>query len=141
MADTLVDALGTDQLALNLAIATHKLALYDNTITPNFGTDQSYSTTGEIVGTGYTAAGKAILSGTLTVVTAGGTFATWDGADVQWDASTLTGVRGGLIHADALTPKRLILGVDFVSTYQTNDGTLLVAWNSLGIGRINVISA
>lgn len=140
-ADTLVDALGTDQIALNLALATHKLALYDNTVTPNYSTvDLSYSTSGEIVGTGYTAGGSAIASGTLVVSTTGGTFVVWDGNDVQWTSSTLTGVRGANAYADGLSPKRLILGIDFVSTYATASGTLLVAFSSNGIGRVNVIS-
>ncbi|SEN90133.1 hypothetical protein [Nonomuraea pusilla] len=140
-ADTLVDALGTSQIGLNLALATHKLALYDNTITPNFATaDQSYSATGEIVGTGYTAGGAPITSGTLTVVTATAVYMVWDGNDVQWTGSTLSGVRGGIAYADGLTPKRLILGMDFLTAYATNDGTLLVAFNANGIGRVNVIS-
>jgi hypothetical protein len=139
-ADTIVDALGVAQLALDLDADTHKLALYDNTITPNFATDQSYSTTGEIVGTGYTAGGLVIAAATFTVTTSGGTFATWDGNDVQWTNSTLTGVRGANAYADSLTPKRLILGIDFGSPYTTAAGTLLVAFNASGIGRVNVIS-
>ncbi|TDD54595.1 hypothetical protein E1286_05240 [Nonomuraea terrae] len=119
---------------------THKLALYDNTITPGFGTDESYSTSGEISGTGYTAGGAAIASATFTVVTSGGVYAVWDGNNVQWEASTLTGVRGAIAHADAETPKRLILGIDFGQAYQTNDGVLLVSFNASGIGRINVVS-
>ncbi|MEV4020159.1 hypothetical protein AB0J35_57755 [Nonomuraea angiospora] len=140
-ADTLVDALGTSQIGLNLALGTHKLALYDNTITPNYSTaDSAYSTTGEIAGTGYTAGGAAIASGTLVVSTTGGTFVVWDGNDVQWTGSTLTGVRGGIAYADGSTPKRNILGIDFVSAYTTASGTLLVAFASTGIGRVNVIS-
>ncbi|WP_379491261.1 hypothetical protein [Nonomuraea rubra] len=136
-----MDALGVAQFTLDLDDDTHKLALYDNTVTPNFATDQSYSTSGEITGTGYTAGGLAIASATFTVTTSGGTFATWDGNDVQWTDSTLTGVRGGIAYADGETPKRLILGIDFGSAYTTASGTLLVAFNASGIGRVNVISA
>lgn len=140
-ADTLVDALGTTQYALDLDNDLSKLALYGNTITPNYATaDQSYSSTGEITGTGYTAGGAVIASATLTVVTATNVYAVWDGNDVQWTSSTLSNVRGGIAYADALTPKRLILGVDFGSLYTTADGTLLVSWSANGVGRVNVIS-
>ncbi|MFI6477353.1 hypothetical protein ACIBH1_05435 [Nonomuraea sp. NPDC050663] len=140
-ADTLVDALGVGAYALNLDADDYKLALYNNTLTPNFATaDQSYSATNEISGTGYTAGGAAIAAATCTVVTSGSTYLVWDGNDVSWASSTLTGVRGGIAYADSLSPKRLILGVDFLTAYNTNDGTLLVAWSANGIGRINVIS-
>ncbi len=138
-ADTLTDALGASQLALDLDADTHKLALYDNTITPNFSaSDPAYSTTGEISGTGYSAGGAVIASATLVTSTG---YVVWDGNDVQWTSSTLTGVRGGIAYADGLSPKRLILGVDFLTGYNTADGTLLVSWSSSGIGRINCISA
>ncbi|MFI6296867.1 hypothetical protein ACIBEJ_35120 [Nonomuraea sp. NPDC050790] len=135
--DTLADALGTAQIGIDLDLDTAKLALYDNTITPDFNaSNPAYSTSGEISGTGYTAAGAVV--GTATLVAASG-FLTWDGDNVSWTSSTLTGVRGGQIHADYLSPKRLIIGIDFGTAYQTNDGTLLVAWHANGIGRWDYI--
>lgn len=140
-ADLLVDAMGASQFPLDLDDDTHKIALYDNTITPDYSAaDQSYSTTGEIVGTGYTAGGLAIASSTFTVTTVGSIYATWDGNDAQWPGSTLTGVRGAVAYADAETPKRRILGIDFLSAYTTNDGTLLLAFASVGIGRAKVVA-
>ena len=135
--DTLVDALGASQLGINLTLTTYKLALYDNTITPDFmAADAVYSTTGEIVGTNYAAGGKVVTGTTLTVA---GAYFVWDGDNVQWDSSTLTGVRGGIIYADPLSPKRSVIGIDWGSAYSTADGTLLVAWASQGIGRIHCL--
>lgn len=135
--DTIADALGTTQLGTDLDLDTAKLALYDNTITPDFNaSNPTYSTTGEIVGTGYTAAGKVVTTATL--VAASG-FIVWDGDNVQWDSSTLTGVRGGQILADYLSPKRLIIGIDWGSAYTTADGTLLIAWHANGIARFDYI--
>ncbi|MER5420322.1 hypothetical protein [Streptosporangium roseum] len=136
-ADMLVDALGTSQLGINLDLDTYKLALYDNSISPDFTVaDATYATTGEIAGTGYTAGGKAVTGTTLTVA---GAFMVWDGDNVEWTSSTLTGVRGGQIYADPLSPKRLVIGIDWGSAYSTADGSLLVAWASQGIGRISCI--
>ena len=39
---TFLDALGTTGLALDLDVDTHKLALFDNTITPDFQADTAY---------------------------------------------------------------------------------------------------
>ncbi|MER6942482.1 hypothetical protein ABT294_00540 [Nonomuraea sp. NPDC000554] len=137
--DTISDALGTTQLGIDLELDTAKLALYDNTITPDFNAgNPAYSTTGEIVGTGYTAAGKLV---TGTVLLASGGYIIWSGDNVQWTSSTLTGVRGGIILADYLSPaaRRLIIGIDWGTAYATADGTLLVSWHANGIGRFDYI--
>jgi hypothetical protein len=138
-ADTWNLALGTDQTAVDLELDTHKLALYDNTITPNYSaTAPAYSTTGEIVGTGYTAGGVAVTGTTLSVSSG---YLVWDGDNVQWTSSTLSGVRGGIIYADALAGNNSIIGIDWGSAYETADGTLLVAWHANGIGRVNAVAA
>lgn len=134
-ADTFTLALGTNQLAIDLDLDTHKLALYSNSLTPNYSaTTPQYSSTNEITGTGYTAGGK-VVTGTALTTSSG--LSVWDGDNVQWDNSTLSGVRGGNIYADALTNNNLIIGVDFTTDYLTADGTLLVAWHANGIGRVD----
>jgi len=136
-ADTWKLAMGTTQLAIDLDLDTHKLALYDNSLTPDFSaTAPQYSTTNEIVGTAYTAGGK-VVTGTALTVSSG--ILIWDGDDVSWAASTLTGVRGGIIYADALTNNNLIIGIDFTTGYSTSDGALLVSWSAQGIGRQDVV--
>ena len=57
----LVDALDASQLAFDLSLDTHKLALFNNSITPNFTTDTAYGVApydaNEVSGTGWAAAG------------------------------------------------------------------------------------
>lgn len=131
--DTLKQELAED-IALDLELDTHKLALYTNTLTPNFAaSNPQYSSTNEVTGTAYTAGGAVIGTTTLAV---SGVYVVWDGDDVTWAASTITGVRGGIAYADSLTGNNLIVGVNFGSDYATNDGSLLVSWSSSGIARI-----
>ncbi|MFF3443653.1 hypothetical protein [Streptosporangium sp. NPDC002721] len=134
--DTLKLALALD-IALDLERDDHKLALYSNSLTPDFSaTAPAYSTTAEVSGTGYTAGG-AVITGTTLASTGG--YTTWDGDNVEWASSTLSGVRGANAYADALGTNNLILGVDFGSAYETADGSLIVAWAGTGIGRIHVV--
>ncbi|MEO3856243.1 hypothetical protein [Acrocarpospora sp. B8E8] len=133
---TLQDVLDTTQLALDLDLETHKLALYDNTVTPNYTTDSAYSSSGEISGTGYTAGGKVV---TGTALSASSGILTWDSDNVQWDSSTLTGVRGGEIYADALGGNNLILGIDFGTAYATSDGVLLVTIHANGLLTVDCV--
>src|SRR6266480_4772638 len=58
-----IDILDASQLAIDLSLTTHKWALYTNTLTPNFSTDNAYSATNEIAGTNYTAGGRTIAAG------------------------------------------------------------------------------
>lgn len=136
-ADTFLRALGTTALALDLDLETHKIALYSNSLTPNFSaSNPQYSSTNEITGTGYTAGGAAV-TGTALAVSSG--ILSWDGDNSQWTSSTLSGVRGANIYADALTDNNLIIGIDFLSDYATSDGTLLITWSANGIGRIDFV--
>lgn len=134
-ADTLTLALGTNQLGIDLDLDTHKVALYNNSITPNYSASApQYSSTNEITGTGYTAGGK-VVTGTALTTSSG--LSIWDGDNVQWDSSTLTGVHGANVYADALTNNNLIIGIDFTTDYATADGSLLIAWHANGVGRID----
>lgn len=132
--DTLRLELAED-IALDLELLTHKLALYTNSLTPDFSAAApGYSATNEVSGTNYTAGGLVITGTTLTAASG---FVTWDGNDVQWSASTITGVRGGIAYADSLAGNNSIVGINFGADYATNDGALLVAFNSSGIARIS----
>lgn len=135
-ADTLKQEFAED-IALDLELDTHKLALYNNSLTPDFSAvDPQYSSTNEVSGTGYTAGGSAVTGTTLAST---GGYLTWDGDNVSWTSSTITGVQGGIIYADSLTSNNLIIGIYFGgTTYATNDGTLLVSWAGTGIGRFDV---
>lgn len=136
---TFVDVLDTTQLALDLDLETHKGALFDNTITPNFTTDTAYGVApynaGEVTGSNWPSGGVA-LTGT-TVTGAAGTL-TFDGTDVSVASTTITGARGYLLYADALAGNNAIVLVNFGADYSTNNGTFAVTWNAAGIFTIDL---
>src|SRR5436190_21697479 len=86
-----IDILDATQLAIDTSLTSHRWALYTNTLTPNFSTDQSYSATNEISGAGYTAGGATIASPTTTE-TPNGTLM-YDMADQAWTSVTLSACR------------------------------------------------
>jgi hypothetical protein len=131
------DLLDTTQLAVDLDLETHKIALFDDNIVPDFAVDTAYGVTpydaNEISGTGYTAGGK-LLTSTAVSIESGAL--TWDAADPSWTGATLSGVMAGLIYADALAGNNGILLVDFVSAVQVTAGTLTVTWATPAAGGI-----
>lgn len=136
---TWTDILDTTQLAVDLDLETHKIALFTNSITPNFSTDSSYSsspyTSGESSGTGYSAGGQA-LTGTALSESPTGTLK-WAADNMQWTSSTIT-TRGALIYANALAGKNVILLVNFGSDFSTVDGTLLITWAAGGVFALDL---
>lgn len=134
------DLLDTSQLAIDLDLETHKLALFTATVTPNYSSDTAYGVSpwnaNEVSGTGYTAGGKVITT-TAVDESPTGTLR-WDGDDVSWASSTITNARYGLIYADALAGNEAILAVDFGGNYSTVNGVFSVAWASGGILTIDL---
>ncbi|MEU6725501.1 hypothetical protein ABZ917_17480 [Nonomuraea wenchangensis] len=127
--------LDTTQLALDLDLETHKVALFTNSLTtPNFTTDTAYGVSpynaNEVSGTGYTSGG-ALLTGTTFTGASG--VATFDASDVSWTSSTITGARGALIYADALAGNNAIVMVNLGADYSTSAGTLAITWSASGI--------
>lgn len=135
---------------LNITLATWRMALYDNTITPDFDASAANArygagafVTGEVSGTGW-AAGGELLSGlasggtsltpTLTVSPAGTLM--WDMNDVSKASTTLTGVRCCTIYADPITAPNAdpqIILVNFGASYSTVAGTFGVTWSASGV--------
>jgi len=72
---------------------TFKIALYTDAATINRETS-TYTTTGEVVGTGYTAGGAVLTSVTPVLI---GQVTVFDFADVSWPTSSIT-ARGALIY-------------------------------------------
>lgn len=137
---TWLDILDTTQLAVDLDLETHKLALFTNTITPNFSTDTAYGVApynaNEVSGTGYTAGGTAITTTTITESPTGSLM--WDAADTSWATSTITNARAGLAYADALAGNNAIVLINFGADYSTVAGTFLVQWAAGGIFAIDL---
>lgn len=137
---TWLDVLDTTQLALDLDLETHKVAMFTNSITPNFSTDTAYGSApynaNEVSGTGYTAGGALLTSTTLTESPTGTIM--WDAADTSWSTSTITNARGALCYADALAGNNAIVFVNFGSDYSTVAGTFTIQWASGGIFSLDL---
>lgn len=132
---TWIDVLDTTQLALDLDLETHRVAMFTNTITPNFSTDTAYGVApynaNEVTGAGYTAGG-ALLTGTTVTESPAGTIM-WDATDTSWASSTITNARCALIYADALAGNNAICLVNFGADYSTSNGTFTIQWAAAGI--------
>lgn len=132
-----IDILDGTQLAIDLSLTTHKWALYTNSDTPNYSSDVSYSTSNEVVGTGYTAGGKDLtgLSPTTTESPTGTLM--YDMADQSWATSTIT-ARGAKEYADALAGNNLFVAMAFGSDIISTAGTFLISFNALGVFTIDL---
>lgn len=140
---------------LNLTLATWRMVLYDNTITPDFDAavtaaryGQGAFASGEVSGTGW-AAGGELLSGlasggsslapTLTVSPAGSVM--WDMNDVSKASTTLTNARCFTIYADPITAPNAdpqIILVTFGASYSTVAGTFGITFASTGVSALDV---
>jgi hypothetical protein len=137
---TWIDILDTTQLAINLDLTTHKLALFTNSITPNFSTNTAYGVSpynaNEVSGTGYTAGGTTIAGPSVSESPAGTLM--WDATDTSWSTSTITNARAGLVYADALAGDNAIVLINFAADFSTVSGTFLVQWAATGIFTIDL---
>lgn len=140
---TWTDILDTTQLAIDLDLETHKLAMFTNTITPNFSTDTAYGVApynaNEVSGTGYTAGGHEVTTTALSESPTGTLM--WDAADWSRSSSTITNARCALIYADALAGNNAIVLVDFDADYSTVSGTFTIQWASTGILNFDLTPA
>lgn len=124
---TFRDALGTTQLALDLDLETHKVALWTNTGTYNLVTDTAYGVspwdTNEATGTNYSAGGIALTS--TTWLSTGGGVVAWSAANPSWATVTIT-ARGALYYADALAGNNGIVAQTFGADITATAGTFLI---------------
>lgn len=124
---------------INLEAEDNKVAMFTNSVTPNFDTDTAYGAApynaNEVSGTGYSAGGATLTTTEITV--SSGTLI-WDAADVSWTSSTIASARGALAYADASTGNEAIVLVNFGSDYATTNGTFLIQWNASGIFTIDL---
>jgi hypothetical protein len=131
-----IDLLDATQLAIDTSLTSHKIALYNNTETPNFSTEVSYAATNEVTGTGYTAGGQVITSPTTTESPAGTLM--YDMGDQVWAAPTSVTARGAKLYADVLVGNNLIVGINFGSDFTSTDGTFTIQWAAGGVFTIDL---
>ncbi len=134
---TWIDILDTTQLAIDLDLETHKIALFTDTVAPNFSSDTAYAVSpwnaNETNGGSWSAGGVALTS---TVLTDESGSLTWDAADVSVATTTITSAMCGLIYADALGGNNAILLVDFVTAVSTSNGTFEITWTAPASGGV-----
>ena len=99
---------------------TFKIALYTSSATLGAATT-AYSTSNEVVGTGYTAGGQALTSVSPTT---SGTTAYVDFADVTWSNSTIT-ANGALVYNTSASNASVIV-LAFGSDKSTSNGDFTI---------------
>lgn len=130
----------------HLDLETHKVALYNNSITPDFDATAAntaynagqWAVANEITGTGYSAGGTVLTSTAVTTVAGG--IVMWDAADTAWTTATISNVYGCLIYADALTSPvadQGIMAVYFGGAFQVTAGTFTIQWHANGLLRVD----
>lgn len=97
-----------------------KIALYTSSATLSAATTV-YTTSDEVVGTGYTAGGNTLTSPTVSL---SGTTAYVDFADTSWTTATIT-ARGALIYNSSKSNKAIAV-LDFGSDKTSTAGTFTV---------------
>ena len=104
-----------------------KIALYTNAATLNADTT-AYTATGEVVASGYTAGGQALVISQVPTVGASGTTAYWSFDNAVW--STAVTARGALIYlADGATNPAICV-LDFGSD-KTSTSTFTVQFPAI----------
>lgn len=135
---TIRDALGSEQIGLDLDAETHKVALFTNSITPNFTTDTAYGLSpyeaNEVTGTNWPAGGVALTGATFTAISGGVKF---DAADVSTATVTVSDARCALIYAAGLDDEAIVL-LDFGEDVEATAGTLDIIWHTSGIFTITL---
>jgi hypothetical protein len=145
------DILDATQLAIDLSLTTHKLALFSNSITPDFDASAANAAYGagqyasnEVSGTGWAAGGIA-----LSALAAGGTSAApsltvssgslvYDMTDASVATTTLTSARCALLYADALAGNNAIVLINFGADYSTSAGTFGITWAAGGVFSLDL---
>ncbi|MBI4092282.1 MAG: hypothetical protein HY427_03715 [Candidatus Levybacteria bacterium] len=112
---------------IDLEADTIKVALY-NSSHAFTATDNVYTTTNEITGTGYTAGGAALAGKAVTQAAT----TKWDANDISWTTATFT-VAHGVIYDDTHATNDLIASIDFGGNQTVTTGTFTIQWHADGI--------
>jgi hypothetical protein len=130
------DILDATQLAINLDLTSHKIAMYNNTETPNYSTESGYSATNEVTGTGYTAGGQVVITPVVDESPAG--TLRYDLGDQVWASPTTVTAFGAKLYADALAGDNLIVGINFGGSFASTAGTFTIQWAAGGVFTIDL---
>lgn len=133
------DVFDLTQLALDLDADTHKIALYNNTETPNYtgAGETAYAVTNEVTGTNWSAGGVVLAGASLTEDPTGSI--KFDATDISVASCTFSNAYGGKIYDANAAGDWLICGIWFGgSAYSPNNGTFQITWATAGIFAIDL---
>lgn len=140
-----IDILDATQLAIDLSLTSHKIALLSNSATPNFSTDTSFNTTNEVSGTGWASGGVALSAAAAGATSTAPTLtesptgtAMYDMNDVAVSSTTLSAARAARIYADALAGDNLIVLINFGADFSTSNGTFGIQWAATGVFTLDL---
>jgi hypothetical protein len=126
-----------DTLGESLEAEDNKVLMVQDAHTPDFTAhDFRADITNEVSGTGYTAGGNALTSTEITLASG---LLTFDGADVDWPASTITDAMAAVFYTNvgAAGTDQLISLSDFVTSASSVAGLFRVQWHANGIITID----
>jgi hypothetical protein len=141
--------LDATQLAVDLSLTTHKLAIYPNTITPDFDATLANAAYGagqyttDLYGGSWAQGGVALSAaasgGTSTApaVTVVSGSIMYDMADIAVASTTFSSGRAALLYADALAGNNAIVLVNFGADYSPN-GLFEIQWPANGVFQIDL---
>lgn len=134
---------------LDHTLATWKVALFSDSLTPNFSAaSPSFSTTNEVTGTNWptggillsaAAAGGTSVVPTLAEGTTGSVRYDWTN-DLSVASTTLSNAMAAIIYADPITAPYadpMIVLMDFVTAASTSNGTFGISPAATGIYEID----
>lgn len=139
---TFMKSFDATQLAVNLVLTTHKVALFTNSLAAtDLTTDTAYNVApwnaNEVSGTGYTAGGYTLANTTFAHTGSG--VVMWDNTvDPNWTTATIT-ARGGLYYADALAGKNALVAQTFGADIVSTAGTFTITLAAGGIFSIDFV--
>ena len=112
---------------VDLEADTIRVALY-NSSHAYTATDNVYTVTNEITGTGYTAGGAALASKAVTQAAT----TKFDAADISWTTATFTAAHA-VIYDDTHATNDLLCSIDFGGNQTVTSGTFTIQWHADGI--------
>jgi len=140
----MIDVFDATQLAIDLSLTTHKIALLSNSATPNFSSDVTWNSTNEVSGTGWATGGVALSAAAAGATSTAPTNTEsptgsqmYDMGDISVASTTLTNARAARIYADALAGDNLIVLINFAADYSTVNGTFGIVWASTGVFAVD----
>ena len=120
---------GTGVVRASTAADTFKIALYTSAATLDASTT-AYTTSGEVVGTNYTAGGNTLAISVVPV--SSGTTAYLSFSNSSWAASTIT-ARGAMIY-NSTQSNKCVAVLDFGSDKTSTAGTFTIVFPTAAAG-------